>query len=129
MVVLLGDEGGVDGEVEADSSPVALLEEANEEAAAGADVDQEAFWRVVEGSFDEADMVHEDEAAIGFDELAGGAFSAEPVAGRIVARDLLFGGPGVEADESAVEAGDDAEGLLGGLEEAVGAFEEDLAIG
>lgn len=127
--MLLGDESSIDGEVEADGSPIALLEEADEEAAAGADIDHEAFWRVLESTLDEADMVHEDEAAIGFDEFAGGAFAAEPVAGRVIVGDLCLRRPGMQADQTALEAGDDAEGLLGGLKEAVGAFKEDLAIG
>ena len=113
---------GVEGEIEAGDFEPALAQQPEEEAAAAADVEDESLLLAfTDGSLDEANVVAEDDSAVGFFQArGGGALGREPVLLRIVFAQLLGRGARRQAEQSAMEAFDDEESFRSGVVEPVG---------
>jgi hypothetical protein len=113
------------GDAQPGSGSGALAQHLEKESAAASDVEHQTFFlRFVHGAFDEAEMIAQDEAAIGLLQAAGrGGFRNEPIIGRIVGVQFRGRGERMQADEAAVAALDDLKNFVGGAIEAVGCGE------
>ena len=110
-----GHTRGVDGEIHPGELVLAiraaLLEHAEKQAAAAADIDdQTVFSALFYGAFDEPEVIAEHEPAVGFFQaLRAGFASGEPIIGGIVSTQLGGDWRRIEADQAAALAFDDEE--------------------
>lgn len=131
-ILMPGDGSGVEREIHAENSVTFFVEESQEEAAAAADVHDERgaagrWLRGGDGFFEKGDVVLEDKAAVEvFEDGDFTAFVGVPVIAGVIGREFGGGRCGIEADQFALGALDEEEGLGGSAVEAVGGFKESV---
>lgn len=119
-----GDIGRIERKVQADDILCSSLgQHLKEQSAAAADVQHEArFFRFAQRALDETKMIAQYEAAVNlFQAIGGVGVGGVPIAGRIIIAQFQRMRLRIEADQPAVAALDDAENLVRGSVQPVGA--------